>query len=1115
MSAQNATSQGATECVVISASSEAALCAYMARIAAYIDRVPDARLGDIAYTCSLERGKAVFAAVAQSAQELRDRLVSARSRIENGQVAKIRDKSGSYWYREHLAGENAGKLAFVFPGAMSFYPGMMRDIAVAHPECRAAFDELEEALNGFEGFRPSDFIFPPAAHYAADADAFSSGAYSQAFISAYAGCAAMLQLLTTAGVTPDGVVGCGGGDLAAVLCAGAAGAAISRQERVKAVGELYRIVSKAVAREGLPPATMATVVARREEDFASVTGAFPKGKATLAVDFSPKMKTYAIEPDAAQDVLRAFADAGARTIRHKLDRPFNTPKCESMVAAVRNFASSWLRQKPVCEIYSCATASLLDNKPRHLRNDVAERWAKPVRLAETARAMFKAGYRVFLEVGPRGLLTGAIEETLKGDDFAAIAMNSIHRRGMLQAQHALAHLAALGAHMDLSPFYARRGAKKLDFDSLISVEFRAVSERKLSRAFPRLTLLAAPDADTVATYAKAPEARGARAAARAAAISAREGRRLQFAAGLTDPLISDAPPDSSVPGISYRFAKTFKISDAPFIADFAYGASQLSYSDPALKGLVMLPVALAVEIMAETAQRVVPNRQLTAVEDFLSRRRVPFAAGQLRLSVNAERVSPSDPSTAAVKVQIRAEGQDSDFTWPAMEAVFVFAASGLPPSPVNVPPLAHPRSVHWSGRDIYPSKIGAGRRLRGIVFAENWAENGIDYTVEAPSHAGCLAFTRLPLWTIDPLLLQTVAAGFRLWRCHERFDGAFSFPFRFRRLELRSAAPAEGARLNCYLRLTGVTPTSHVCDITASDGNGNVTLSIEGWEEMTERVPKEFCDMVLQPAVAFTTESLPDDFAGGDDSAAATAFIAGIPYSMCERNEELWLKILGSVALGALERGDFEKMKGSAARRTEWLFGRIVAKEAVRRYLKVFHQARWSYADVQILPDANGKPQALGAWGDNLAVRIDVAIAHTSQFAVAVAAANRRAGIDVESASRTLSDEFAEGVFSPSEMQLAAATPEPSRTILRFWCAKEAVSKALGTGIRYSPRELCVATYDTASGAATMRLDGEWLDAFKKLRGIDLPVKTRIFRDHVIALCFIHPSFTKDETEED
>ena len=1101
---------GGTELVAVSAQNDAALAAELARLAAFIDRVPDAKIADIAYTCSLAKGDCVFAAVAASAQDLRDRLLSAKARIESGQTERIRDKSGSYWTRKRPL-SSGGKLAFVFPGAMSFYPDMMRDLAVLHPECRAAFDELDEALADETGFKPSDFIFPPAPQYASDSGAFSSGAYSQAFISAFAGCDAMSRLLAAAGLKPDGVVGCGGGDLASVLCAGAAGA-LSRQDRTKAIGELYRIVSKAVDHEGLPETVMVTVLPRKEDDVARIEASLPEDSVRVAVDFSPKMRTYAVDPQCAEAVFKTFAGSGVRVIRHGLDRPFNTPDCKKVVSAVGKFASAWLRCAPVCDFYSCAVAGAVAPKSRALRNDVAERWAKPVRFADTVRKMYEDGYRVFLEAGPRGLLTGAVEDTLEGRDFEAIAMNSVHRRGELQIQHAFARLASLGAKMDLSRLFSGRGAKKLDFDAKISTDFRPVAEKRLSREFPRLTLPGA--AVSTGVYAKEPAGRGARAAARAAAASAREGRRLQFAAGLTDPLVSDAPPLDSVPGVSYAFAKTFRITDAPFIADFAYGSGLLSYSDPALVGFIALPVALAAEIMAETAQRVVPNRQLAAIEDFTCRRRLSFSKGELRIAVKAERVSPDDPSTAAVKVQIRADTRDADFTWPAMEAVFVFASERLPPTPVPGRPLAHPRTVHWSGRDIYPSRIGAGRRLRGIMFAESWAENGIDYTVAVPSRSDCLSFTQLPLWTVDPLLLHVITSGFRLWRSNDRFSGAFSFPFRFRRLELRGPTPAEGSRLNCYLRLTGVTPSSHVCDIIASDGNGNIAMQIEGWEETAERVPRIYCDMVLQPATCFVSESLPGDFAADAGDAVATAFIDDIPYRMCERNEGLWLKILGAVSLGALERADFAGMKGSAARRIEWLFGRIAAKEAVRRYLKDRRQARWSFADVQILPDANGKPQAMGAWSDNMSEHLDIAIAHTSQFAVAVAAANRRVGVDVESVSRNLSAEFAAGVFAPDEMELAAASAESSRAMLRFWCAKEAVSKALGTGIRYPPREIRVAGYDSATGAAEVALEGEWLAEFKNLTGVRIPVSTMIFRDHALAFCLLHPSRVKREGEE-
>ena len=196
-------------------------------------------------------------------------------------------------------------------------------------------------------------------------------------------------------------------------------------------------------------------------------------------------------------------------------------------------------------------------------------------------------------------------------------------------------------------------------------------------------------------------------------------------------------------------------------------------------------------------------------------------------------------------------------------------------------------------------------------------------------------------------------------------------------------------------------------------------------------------------------------------------------------------------------------MTGSVSRRTEWLFGRIAAKEAVRRFLNDFSQARWASADVQIWADDSGKPHALGDWSAFLTAKLDIAIAHTSQFVVAVAAANARVGVDVESLSRNLSEEFAEGVFTHDELELAASSANAAHTIIKFWCAKEAVSKALGTGIRYSPKEINVTNFHADSGELTIRLEGAWLEAFKSFRGRDINLSVRSIRDHALASCFI------------
>ena len=1107
-----------SELVVVAAADEESLKLAIDRLIGFLNRVRSVSLADIAYTCSLAKGPARLAVIASSVRELLERLSSARSRLESPTTVKIRDKGGVYYFRDRLLGEGGGKLAFVYPGVFSFYPDMLRELALFHPECRAPFDELEEAMAGERDFTPSNFIFPPAQYYRRDADIFSSGAYAQALVSVFAASCSLTRLMSLSGLSPDGVVGFAGGDLAAVMRSGAAGADNSRPERIKIYRGIYSVVDKAVEHEGLASVSMVTVVFRREGDAETAARNFPENKVKLAIDFSPRSKTFAVAPDFEEEMIRAFAAVGGRVVKKLAsNRPFNTPWCAKIVPALKKFASSWIRFAPECEIYSCGTAAKLPPKPRAVRDETAERWSQPVRLTETIRRMHDDGYRVFIEVGPRGQATSAIEDILAGREFAAFAVDSIHRRGILQLQHTFAQLAALGADLQLSPFSARRGGRKLEFDSpfaMISMEVAAERVMPLSRTFPKLTLLGDEKKLIGAEFLAEPKGRGVKAQQRAAALAEQARKQRQFDFGAVYPLVSDAAELSASPGVSCEYAKEFYHNELPFLLDFAYGNSQLSYTDPNLRGLVLLTIPVGVEIMAETARRVMPSRVVVAIEDFSCRRMAQFVKGKMALFIRAERVAWSDLQYAAVKVQIRDDSPNSAYTWPIMEATVILAAEPPGAQSARVDPLSKPRAVHWSGREIYPSKLGFGKRLRGIVFAESWGENGLDYEVAVPDPADSLSFTRFPLWEVDPLLLQTVVSGFLLWRSHDRFPGAFSYPFRFRRLELKGALPGAGSRLNCYLRLSGVTPKSHICDITVTAGNGNAVMEISGWEEITSRIPKEYCQLVLQPASSFITETIPPEALGVPATDVASAFITDVPYPMFERDEEFWLKILSHVVLNARERRDFGSLGGSTPRRTEWLFGRIVAKEAVRRFLRDCYQARWSYADVDVWKNDKGKPIAIGAWKDNITSEIDVGIAHTAQFVVAVVAANMRVGIDVESVARDLSEEFTRGVFDADELDFAAQAPNAAQAVIRFWCAKEAVSKALGTGIRWSPKEMKISGYEFDSGSIRVRLTGEWAANFKKFIGRDITVRSRIIRDHAFASCFIPVSMFVKESEE-
>lgn len=1103
-----------SELVVIRAENDEKLVEELKRIIGYIDRVPEARILDVAYTTQASKGESVISIIAENLQDLRARLCSVATRI--GTMRRIKDKSGTYFFKDHLLGRDKGKLAFVYPNSISFYPDMMRDIILDSDECRSAFDELEEAIRQ-EGrdFLPSTFVFPPASYYRKDANVFASGAYAEALVSVYSGCMAMTRLLESVKVFPEGVVGFAGGDLAAMMRSGVVSEKTPRSERVRLIREAYQVVQKAIKSAGLPEVRMYTVVLRHEDDLKAILEKFSNGELFLAVDFSPRQKTLVIVKEHAAAVVNELSLAGIRALELPFNRPINTPLAKPIVQLLKKFCDPWIRRDPEIDFYSCVKADKVSRWRRSARNEIAEQWAEPVLFEQTIRKMYADGYRVFLEVGPRGLMSSAIDDTLKGQEHAAISLNSIHRRGSLQLQHALALFVALGGEADLSIFFTRRRAKKLDFDSSISASVRKDSEMQLSRAFPRLTLQFNEHlliGEGTKAGASNQKGRGAKAAERASVVAKRARRNRQFDFGAINPLLSDADTIDTSPGVMIQLEKVFKLAENPFISDFAFGTSQISYSDKSLKGLVALTPAVGAEIAAEAAQIVVPNRKLKAIKDFACRRMVDFSRdGELKLTIRAERITSPKAGEILVKVQIREEVANSDYTWAAMEAVVVLVEELETLKPCVPLPLTKPRNVHWSGRDIYPSRLFSGKRLRGIRFVDAWSESGIDYEVEVPPTEGNVEFSRYPIWCLNPVLLGVITSGFSLWRSHERFRGSFSFPFRFHNIELCGSEPTPLTRLKCYLRLTGVTPKSHIADIIVSDGNGNQLLTIDGWEELTERVPEEYCNLVLQPANAFLTKGMPAELLGPVPVDTASAFVTDIPYVTFERNEEFWLKTLSSIILSDEERKNFSARTGSTSRRTEWLFGRVAAKEAVRRYLKDVYQARWSDADVRIWADGLGKPHAIGEWSDNLSTNIDIAIAHTSQFVIALAVPNQRVGVDVESVERNLSEEFASGVFSPAELELAAQTINSSHAIIRFWCAKEAVSKALGTGIRFSPKEMVVSAYNPDNGSLKMTLTGGWVEAFKAFKGRDIDVTVRTFRDHALAYCFIPASLFDGE----
>ncbi|MDD2598857.1 MAG: 4'-phosphopantetheinyl transferase superfamily protein [Kiritimatiellae bacterium] len=1091
-----------SELCLIGARNPKELAKEVDRLINFIDHASGVLLEDIAYTCarSARRMPMILALVAVNPTELRDSLILASAKIKGG-VKRIKDRGGTYYFTDPI--RPRGQLAFLFPGVLSFYPDMLRDLATVFDSVRDNFDQLEAALYSQTNRKlsPADFVFPPAACYRKASKNDKEPDFAKSLAAVHCANTALYNIFSLVGIIPDGVLGYQGGDFAAMDAAGVFGN-LTPAKRVQFISESYKMFVRLCTRKDLPTCTMLATVDATPEILGQLMDKFP-GRLIISGFHSPKQHTLTTTLEAEKEILKILSSAGVKVMPLSMDRPFNTPWCSKSLPTIQQFLAHWVKRAPRIPLYSCTSGERLTEISRNTLEMAADQWIEPINFEATIERMYVDGYRIFVELGARGNLTNAINETLRGKPHVSLAANRIHRSGLVQLHHTLGMLAAQGVQLDLTKLHANRRCNELNLRRPHSVITTSPNTLRLTSELPLITAFSLSDSFLPSQDKKESE----QISRTLPKISSRY--RLDFGADF--PMLANAEIKEERPGELLELSKVVSITDYPFLKDYSLGTTHISFSKPALTGLTILSLCTGLEMMAEAARKLVPRRRVAQIVSVRSQRWLGFERGAISINIRAENINWRDSSFQAVKVELRDNAPDSEFTDPVIEAIILLSTAGFIAQSAQAEPLITPHPVNWFGHEIYPNRLFHGSELRAIRHVDLWSEGGINFEIQVPGRSRAVKHTRMPLFSIWPALLDAVVSSIPLWRSHGNFPDSISIPFRCRSIIFYAASFTEGSRLNGYMRITATTPRSQIADIKVSDGNGNMLIHIRGWEELSEPVPDIYHKFVLNPSETFITGTLPMELLGNPTTPVATAVTKDIPFKMFESNQELWLKTLAFTSLSEKERIEWLEMQGATSRRVEWLFGRIAAKEALRRYLINFQQARWTCADIDIWPDDSGKPHPLGTWRQHSATHLDLSIAHTSKLIVAAVAANARLGIDIEMVTRDLSEEFTKGVFTPAELELAAHAGEGPVAILRFWCAKEAISKALGVGIRYSPKDLQVLHIDPVNGEIQLQMTGQWLDEFKPMKGRKTTITTSIFAGHVFAACMLPNSIFDKE----
>ncbi len=419
----------------------------------FIDENSSFLLRDLAYSLNITLGShpCRLAVVANTIEDLQQKLTYALKRLFDPQCHQIKDLKGIYFFESPLSKE--GKLAFLFPGEGSQYVNMLADLCLFFPEVRSCFDKADRILleKGQQDL-PSSYIFPPPffseeERRAAEKHLWKMDRATEAVL---IGNLAMYTLLNSLGIKPDQIVGHSAGEWSAMIFSGI----IDVEEFLQNTRKLNQIYRRLSEDPDVPKATLLAVGTSRTQISSMIEQI--EGTVYVANDNCPHQVVIIAEGHVAEKAVKYLRAKGIPFEILPFDRGYHTPLFRSICPHLQDYFSSFSISSPHTEVYSCNIMSPYPHDPQKILKLAVETWALPVAFRQTIENMYNSGTRIFVEVGPKGNLSAFVEDILRGKPHLAIPSNVARRSGITQLNHMMGLLSAQGVSLNFEYLYQYR-----------------------------------------------------------------------------------------------------------------------------------------------------------------------------------------------------------------------------------------------------------------------------------------------------------------------------------------------------------------------------------------------------------------------------------------------------------------------------------------------------------------------------------------------------------------------------------------------------------------------------------------------------------------------------------
>ncbi len=272
------------------------------------------------------------------------------------------------------------RIAFLFSGQGSLYPGVGLELYATSPVYRAAFDECRALVSASAGWELLEVV--------ASDDRISRTEFGQ--VALFAVQYAIGKLWAAWGVVPDAVAGHSIGEYAAACVAGV----LSLDEAVRLIVVRGRLMAEhggsgAMAAVQGTEADVAAVLARHGVEIGAVN--------------SPRQVVLTGSRTAVSAAASDLKAAGLRVNLLEVERGYHSREMEPILAAFGDAAAGVGFRAPQCAFVSSVTGGAVREEltdPGYWVQQIR----KPVRFASAMEALSRENIDLFVEIGPRGTL---------------------------------------------------------------------------------------------------------------------------------------------------------------------------------------------------------------------------------------------------------------------------------------------------------------------------------------------------------------------------------------------------------------------------------------------------------------------------------------------------------------------------------------------------------------------------------------------------------------------------------------------------------------------------------------------------------------------------------------